>query len=115
MASARAFRCSAQSLIASANRPRARRARCSTPRSTYIERAFSLLSFLAIRWRKPARDFEFTSHHRRIIAIHGKVDRFKDNKRVGLLNIVKKMDEVRPMTARFDGSKNSLMRGSRFA
>src|SRR5438309_7530558 len=70
---------------------------------------FSSLSFSCVGWRKPARDLEFTTHHRPVVAINGEVLTFKDNEGVRLLNIIKKMNKLGPVTAGLDGSENGLM------
>src|SRR5205085_4218985 len=63
----------------------------------------------------PARDLEFTTHLCRISWIDHDVDAFKHDERFRLLDIIKKMNELRPRTLRFDGGKNRLVTGVRLA
>src|SRR2546429_7351750 len=60
-------------------------------------------------WSKPARDFKFAAHHRGIAAINRQIKIFKHNEGVRSLHIIKKMNQRRPGTLCFNGSKNRLM------
>src|SRR5260370_41796622 len=78
-------------------------------RSTCKWSQLSYSAFLGLGGRKPARDVEFSVHHGRVVAVNGEVHTFKDNKGVRLLNVIKKMNKVRPMTAGLDGGENGLL------
>src|SRR5439155_261165 len=60
-------------------------------------------------WSKPARDFKFAAHHRGIAAINRQINIFNHNEGVRSLHIIKKMNQWRPGTLCFDGSKNRLV------
>src|SRR5262249_40519213 len=70
---------------------------------------FTSLSFLPLRGRKPLRDLKFSTHHGRIVVVDGQIHTFKDNESIGLLNIIKEMQQLGPMAAGFDRSKDALM------
>src|SRR5207302_3092136 len=95
--------CSDRSSFASAIlRPPARQLRRAKQRSTGKFARVSSSTFLALRRSKPARDFKFAMHHCRIATIDGKIDVFKHDEGLRLLNVVKKIDERWPRTFRFD-------------
>jgi len=58
---------------------------------------------------KPARDLKFAAHHRGIVAINRQINIFNHNEGVRSLHIIKKMNQRRPGTLCFDGSKNRLV------
>ena len=60
---------------------------------------------------EPAGDFELAAHHGRITRIDGKAHAFENDKRFGLLNIIKKMDERIPMAFRLQRRPHTLMVG----
>src|ERR1017187_9453836 len=59
--------------------------------------------------------FELAPHHRGIATLNAEIYAIKDDKRIGLLRVVEKMNQWRPRALRFDRSKNRLMGRSCFA